>query len=121
MQRSSQDIPCPLVLRLNFAIEVNRRVQRNIRAHPRLRFAPGALLREPLVGRELANRDCLLEYGALVMDSRAGRDARQADFAARLVMGFAGRVWPVRNQLVGARFVQSRDRLPTPTRCPLVS
>src|ERR1041385_7578496 len=77
-----------------------RRVRGPRRADSGLRFAAGALLREPLDARELAHGDCMVEYSAFVMDSRVGFDARSSEVATRLVLDRAGCFCFERGELV---------------------
>src|SRR5205823_7075380 len=90
------------------------------RADSRIRGAAGDVLRECLVGCELAKRDRRLEYSDGLVDQRAGADAGPAKIESRLVLGPARRVCSVRGKLALARDVQSGDRLRSSAGCALV-
>src|SRR5438067_8323496 len=77
----------------------HRGVRWNRRAESRLRFAAGDVLRERLVGCELAKCDRCLEYSDGLVDQHAGADAGPAKIESRLVLGPANRVCPVRGKL----------------------
>ena len=79
-----------------------RGLRRYFLSHARLCFSSRALLHKSLVGRELANGNCHVEYVHVVVDRRVDNFARQTELPARLVLGGPDHLYALRFELVKA-------------------